>query len=61
MGRRHHVAQSEIEETGLAASALGHAGLGVAWLANKLGAHGVAQQPPRRWPTDASPIGRCRP
>ncbi len=32
---------SEIEETGLAAGVLGHPALGVAWLANKLGAHGV--------------------
>jgi 2-oxo-hept-3-ene-1,7-dioate hydratase len=33
---------AEIEETGLAAGVLGHPALGVAWLANKLGAHGVA-------------------
>jgi 2-oxo-hept-3-ene-1,7-dioate hydratase len=33
---------SEIEETGLAAGVLGHPAMGVAWLANKLGAHGVA-------------------
>ena len=33
---------SEIEETGVAAGVLGHPALGVAWLANKLGAHGVA-------------------
>ena len=33
---------SEIEETGLAAGVLGHPALGVAWLANKLGQHGVA-------------------
>jgi 2-oxo-hept-3-ene-1,7-dioate hydratase len=32
----------EIEETGLAAGVLGHPALGVAWLANKLGEHGVA-------------------
>src|SRR5271156_1953234 len=32
---------SEIEETGVAAGVLGHPALGVAWLANKLGAHGV--------------------
>ena len=32
---------SEIEETGLAAGVLGHPALGVAWLANKLGVHGV--------------------
>jgi 2-oxo-hept-3-ene-1,7-dioate hydratase len=36
---------SEIEETGLAAGVLGHPALGVAWLANKLGAHGVALEP----------------
>jgi 2-oxo-hept-3-ene-1,7-dioate hydratase len=36
---------SEIEETGLAAGVLGHPALGVAWLANKLGAHGVPLQP----------------
>jgi 2-oxo-hept-3-ene-1,7-dioate hydratase len=33
---------AEIEETGLAAGVLGHPALGVAWLANKLGAHGAA-------------------
>jgi 2-oxo-hept-3-ene-1,7-dioate hydratase len=33
---------SEIEETGVAAGVLGHPALGVAWLANKLGSHGVA-------------------
>jgi 2-oxo-hept-3-ene-1,7-dioate hydratase len=33
---------SEIEETGVAAGVLGHPALGVAWLANKLGAHDVA-------------------
>jgi 2-oxo-hept-3-ene-1,7-dioate hydratase len=36
---------SEIEETGLAAGVLGHPALGVAWLVNKLGAHGVALEP----------------
>ncbi len=36
---------SEIEETGLAAGVLGHPALGVAWLANKLGAHEVALEP----------------
>ena len=36
---------SEIEETGLAAGVLGHPALGVAWLANKLGSHGVALEP----------------
>lgn len=30
-----------IEETGLAAGVLGHPAMGVAWLANKLGEHGV--------------------
>jgi 2-oxo-hept-3-ene-1,7-dioate hydratase len=32
---------SDIEETGIAAGVLGHPALGVAWLANKLGEHGV--------------------
>jgi len=36
---------SEIEETGVAAGVLGHPALGVAWLANKLGAHGTALEP----------------
>ena len=36
---------SEIEETGLAAGVLGHPALGVAWLANKLGSHGVPLEP----------------
>jgi 2-oxo-hept-3-ene-1,7-dioate hydratase len=36
---------SEIEETGLAAGVLGHPALGVVWLANKLGVHGVALEP----------------
>src|SRR5690242_2910442 len=36
---------SEIEETGVAAGVLGHPAMGVAWLANKLGAHGVALAP----------------
>src|SRR5579862_993112 len=35
----------EIEETGLAAGVLGHPALGVAWLANKLGQHGVRLEP----------------
>src|SRR6202046_1578284 len=35
----------EIEETGVAAGVLGHPALGVAWLANKLGQHGVALEP----------------
>jgi 2-oxo-hept-3-ene-1,7-dioate hydratase len=33
---------AEIEETGVAAGVLGHPALGVAWLANKIGQHGVA-------------------
>jgi 2-oxo-hept-3-ene-1,7-dioate hydratase len=36
---------SEVEETGVAAGVLGHPALGVAWLANKLGSHGVALEP----------------
>jgi 2-oxo-hept-3-ene-1,7-dioate hydratase len=36
---------SEIEETGIAAGVLGHPALGVAWLANKLGSHGVTLEP----------------
>jgi 2-oxo-hept-3-ene-1,7-dioate hydratase len=36
---------SEIEETGIAAGVLGHPALGVAWLANKLGTHGVTLDP----------------
>ena len=36
---------SEIEETGVAAGVLGHPALGVAWLANKIGAHGHALEP----------------
>jgi 2-oxo-hept-3-ene-1,7-dioate hydratase len=36
---------AEIEETGLAAGVLGHPALGVAWLANKIGQHGVALEP----------------
>src|ERR1700682_4773737 len=36
---------SEIEETGVAAGVLGHPALGVAWLANKLGHHGVTLEP----------------
>jgi 2-oxo-hept-3-ene-1,7-dioate hydratase len=35
----------EVEETGLAAGVLGHPAMGVAWLANKLGAHGVSLEP----------------
>jgi 2-oxo-hept-3-ene-1,7-dioate hydratase len=36
---------SEIEETGMAAGVLGHPALGAAWLANKLGQHGVTLEP----------------
>ena len=36
---------SEIEETGVAAGVLGHPALGVGWLANKLGSHGVTLEP----------------
>jgi 2-oxo-hept-3-ene-1,7-dioate hydratase len=36
---------AEIEETGVAAGVLGHPALGVAWLANKLGAHGTPLEP----------------
>jgi 2-oxo-hept-3-ene-1,7-dioate hydratase len=36
---------SEIEETGVAGGVLGHPALGVAWLANKLGQHGVTLEP----------------
>jgi 2-oxo-hept-3-ene-1,7-dioate hydratase len=36
---------SEIEETGLAAGVLGHPAMGVVWLANKLGEHGITMQP----------------
>jgi 2-oxo-hept-3-ene-1,7-dioate hydratase len=36
---------SEIEETGVAAGVLGHPALGVAWLANKLGQHGIGLEP----------------
>jgi 2-oxo-hept-3-ene-1,7-dioate hydratase len=36
---------SEIEETGLAAGVLGHPALGIAWLANKVGAFGTVLEP----------------
>jgi len=36
---------ADIEETGVAAGVLGHPALGVAWLANKLGSHGVTLEP----------------
>jgi 2-oxo-hept-3-ene-1,7-dioate hydratase len=35
---------AEIEETGVAAGVLGHPALGVAWLANKIGQHGVTME-----------------
>jgi 2-oxo-hept-3-ene-1,7-dioate hydratase len=35
----------EVEETGLAAGVLNHPAYGVAWLANRLHAHGVTLQP----------------
>jgi 2-oxo-hept-3-ene-1,7-dioate hydratase len=34
-----------VEETGLAAGVLNHPAAGIAWLANKLGAHGTALEP----------------
>ena len=36
---------SEIEETGVAAGVLGHPAMGVAWLANKIGAMGTPLEP----------------
>ena len=36
---------AEIEETGVAAGVLGHPALGVAWLAYKLGTHGIGLEP----------------
>lgn len=36
---------SEIEETGIAAGVLGHPAMGIAWLANKVGAFGTALEP----------------
>lgn len=35
----------EIEETGLASGVMGHPAMGIAWLANKVGPHGVALEP----------------
>jgi 2-oxo-hept-3-ene-1,7-dioate hydratase len=35
----------EIEETGLAAGVMGHPAMGIAWLANKVGPHGVTLTP----------------
>jgi 2-oxo-hept-3-ene-1,7-dioate hydratase len=35
----------EIEETGLASGVMGHPAMGIAWLANKVGPHGVTLQP----------------
>lgn len=36
---------TDIEETGVAIGVLGHPAMGIAWLANKLGAHGVGLEP----------------
>lgn len=36
---------SEIEETGIAAGVLGHPAMGIAWLANKVGAFGTTLEP----------------
>lgn len=35
----------EIEETGLASGVMGHPALGIAWLANKVGPHGITLTP----------------
>ena len=35
----------EIEETGLASGVMGHPAMGIAWLANKVGPHGITLQP----------------
>jgi 2-oxo-hept-3-ene-1,7-dioate hydratase len=35
----------EIEETGLASGVMGHPAMGIAWLANKVGPHGVTLDP----------------
>ena len=35
----------EIEETGLASGVMGHPAMGIAWLANKVGPHGVTLEP----------------
>ncbi len=35
----------EIEETGLASGVMGHPAMGIAWLANKVGPHGVVLEP----------------
>lgn len=35
----------EVEETGLAAGVLGHPAMGIAWLANKVGAYGTILEP----------------
>ena len=51
---------SEIEETGVAAGVLGHPALGVAWLANKLGQHGVRSSP-AIWSWPARSPGWCSP
>jgi 2-oxo-hept-3-ene-1,7-dioate hydratase len=35
----------EVEETGLASGVMGHPAMGIAWLANKIGPHGVTLEP----------------
>jgi 2-oxo-hept-3-ene-1,7-dioate hydratase len=35
----------EIEETGLASGVMGHPAMGIAWLTNKVGPHGITLQP----------------
>jgi 2-oxo-hept-3-ene-1,7-dioate hydratase len=35
----------EVEETGLASGVMGHPAMGIAWLANKVGPHGITLQP----------------
>lgn len=35
----------EVEETGLASGVMGHPAMGIAWLANKVGPHGVTLEP----------------
>jgi 2-oxo-hept-3-ene-1,7-dioate hydratase len=34
-----------VEETGLASGVMGHPAMGIAWLANKVGPHGVTLEP----------------
>jgi 2-oxo-hept-3-ene-1,7-dioate hydratase len=35
----------EVEETGLASGVMGHPAMGIAWLANKVGPHGITLEP----------------